>query len=121
MSDKKRGLIVTRPDSGLPPLARSGDETWDLPPEMRTYRDEPEQDTRDAERDAREARRRGDKSFEIQRETDVRVQRQTRWDWGDGRTWAILIAVTAYTILITLSNYYLPAGQHASPPMIKMH
>lgn len=99
--------------------AADGGETWDMPPVddagtarhvKRGYRADV------AERDAAAARRRGDDTFAAIRETDAAEHRQGPWDWGDARTWLILFAMFFGFLAVAALCYYMPQGQHASPP-----
>ena len=89
---------------------------WDLPPTKpapgpvhgRGERQNAEQ----ASQDAREARQRGDTSFAAIREGDAGDQRQTRWDWGDTRTWLIIAAMCLGFLAFCAFVYHLPYGRH---------
>src|SRR5689334_13156182 len=78
--------------------AREADEPWDPPPTDQASDGDsggrgaggarrPGDPAEEAERDAAAARRRGDNAFRALREADASEQRQSRWDWGDARTW----------------------------------
>ena len=99
---------------------QDGDETndseWDLPP-TNPYPKTPhtpgsEHAARQAERDSAKANRRGDSSFAAVREVDAGEQRQRRWDWGDGRTWAWIAGICVAFLLFCLFVYVLPQNRH---------
>ncbi len=97
-------------------------EQWDMPPDQprpRTDNNFSAQRRRTghaadvAEADAADARRRGDKDFAFTRESDAADLRQSPWDWGDFRTWAIIVGMCVGVFLFTAFVYFMPHGRHA--------
>ena len=97
-------------------------EQWDTPPDA-PARSDPNYNTQRrkkegyiadaADRDAADARSRGDEAYAVLRETDAAEHRQTMWDWGDFRTWAIIFGMCAAYLLMSAVIYYMPHGRHA--------
>ena len=75
----------------------------------------------EAEEDASQARQKGDATFAAVRETDAEELTQTRWDWGDLRTWLWIAAMFFGFLLLVALCYFLPEGRHASPPPIRVY
>lgn len=101
--------------------ARDKDEDeWDRPPTAPrpSSRSGPIHDgksefgARRADRDASHAEARGDASFAAVREADAADLRQTRWDWGDARTWIWIAAMCVGFLLVGAFVYYMPQGRH---------
>lgn len=94
----------------------AGDEEWDRPPT--DPRPGPLHDRKssasahEADRDAAQARRRGEGSFAAGREADAADQRQKCWDWGDLRTWVWIGGMCLGFLLFCLFVYFLPEGRH---------
>ncbi len=98
-------------------------EQWDLPPDQpRPRADNNSRFQRrrqagraadNADRDAADARSRGDRDFAFTREGDAADLRQSPWDWGDLRTWAIIIGMCLGVFLFTAFVYFMPNGRHA--------
>ena len=96
------------------------EDEWDRPPtEPRpTSHSGPVHDgkieagARRADRDAAHAEARGDLSFAKMREGDAADLRQSRWDWGDGRTWAWIIGMCIGFLLVSALVYHMPYGRH---------
>lgn len=98
-------------------------EQWDLPPDqprLRADKNFSSQRRRRAghaadiaDMDAADARNRGDRDFAFTREGDAADLRQSPWDWGDLRTWAIIIGMCAAVFLFTAFVYFMPNGRHA--------
>ena len=65
-----------------------------------------------ADRDASRAHARGDVSFAKLREGDAADLRQSRWDWGDARTWIWITAMCVGFLLFGAFVYYMPQGRH---------
>jgi len=65
-----------------------------------------------ADRDAFDARGRGDSSFAAVREGDAADLRQSRWDWGDLRTWMWIVGMSVGFLLVAAFIYYMPQGRH---------
>ena len=98
-------------------------EQWDTPPDqprprsdknfssMRRRRSGHAADN--ADMDAADARSRGDSEFAFTREGDAADLRQSPWDWGDFRTWAIIIGMCVGFFLFTAFVYFMPHGRHA--------
>ena len=111
-------------------------EQWDTPPDQ-PGRSNPNYKTQrrtkegyvseSADRDAADARSRGDDAFASIRETDAAEHRQTRWDWGDFRTWAVIFSMCAAYLLVSALVYFLPQGRHnqkdgpVSTPTIRVY
>ena len=96
-------------------------DQWDTPPDQparanpnfKTQRRMKDgYDARTADEDAADARSRGDTTFAVLRETDAAEHRQSNWDWGDFRTWAIIFGMCAAYLLISAMIYFLPQGRH---------
>ncbi len=97
-------------------------EQWDTPPDlprprtdnfspMRRHRSGHAADN--ADMDAANARSRGDSEFAFTREGDAADLRQSPWDWGDFRTWAIIVGMCVGVFLFTAFVYFMPHGRHA--------
>lgn len=96
-------------------------EQWDTPPDQ-PARADPNYKTQRrmkegysaqaADRDAADARSRGDTGYAVLRETDAAEHRQSTWDWGDLRTWAIIFGMCAAYLLMSALIYFLPHGRH---------
>ena len=112
--------------------AAETEEEWNLPPvilphtEGQFHRDEGAQNR--AEKDISHAKRRGDNTFVSVRETDLAEHRQHIWDWGDFRTWAIIVGMCIGFLAVCLLVYVLPAnrapgepGGHATTPGIRVY
>lgn len=76
---------------------------------------------RRAEADAATARAMGHPGLAVTREEDAKEHRQTRWDWGDLRTWAILVALTALGLILALGSYNMPHGRDATQAPIRVY
>lgn len=96
-------------------------EQWDTPPDQPRPRSDESVPLRRrrsghaaaiADRDAADARNRGDNEFAFTRESDAADHRQTAWDWGDLRTWLIIGGMCAGVFLFTAFVYFMPHGQH---------
>lgn len=90
---------------------------WDLPPaEVPWEGFEAARQARraalKAEEDAAWARRHGLIGFAILRESDAADSHQSRWDWGDLRTWAIIGAMFFGLLLVVAAVYFMPHGRH---------
>ncbi len=92
-------------------------DQWDRPP----HAEENERNIRHgkfgsfaevADRDAASARKRGDGTFAVVRETDAAEHRQSVWDWGDTRTWLAIGAMCIGFALYCLLVYLMPHGRH---------
>lgn len=97
-------------------------EQWDTPPDQprpRTDNFTPMRRRRAgdpaalADRDASDARKRGDTEFAFTREGDAADLRQGPLDWGDLRTWLIIVGMCAAVFLLTAFIYFMPQGRHA--------
>ncbi len=94
------------------------EDEWDRPPVVPRRRSGPVQDgksefgARRAERDATEASARGQASFAKLREVDAAELRQSRWDWGDLRTWMWIVGMCVGFLLVAAFTYYMPQGRH---------
>lgn len=95
-------------------------EQWDTPPDQPRPRTDNFVPTRrragfaadHAAQDAADARLRGDNEFAFTREGDAADYRQSPWDWGDFRTWMIIIGMCAAVFALTAFIYFMPQGQH---------
>jgi len=67
---------------------------------------------RRSDRDAGDAAARGQASYAKLRETDAAEQRQSRWDWGDLRTWMWIVGMSVGFLLVGAFIYYMPQGRH---------
>jgi hypothetical protein len=132
-------LVPTQPAPGpprqeilTPPSHSHGGEEivrWDLPAEELygprsdggSQPEHSEEAARRAEDDAAKARRMGQPGLAITRREDAKEHRQTRWDWGDLRTWMILIALTALGLLLALGSYSMPRGRDAAQAPIRVY
>ena len=65
-----------------------------------------------ADRQAAAAHRRGDSEFAFVREGDAQDLRQSPWDWGDFRTWAIIVGMCVAIFVLTAAVYFMPQGRH---------
>ncbi len=104
---------------GPPPASRETEDDgviWDAPPvdDWRGTASRRRSAARasDADRDAAKARAGGDDTFAVLRESDAAEHRQSVWDWGDLRTWAILFALFFGFLLFTAWVYFMPTGRH---------
>ena len=97
-------------------------EQWDLPPDRpRTQqaafraprRRSAGEAAQAADADAADARKRGDKEMAFTREGDAADLRQNPWDWGDMRTWAIIVGMCVAVFVLTAFVYFMPQGRHA--------
>ena len=95
-------------------------EQWDTPPDQpRAHNLSPMPRRRaghaaaNADKDAADARLRGDHEFAFTREGDAADLRQSPWDWGDFRTWAIIVGMCVGVFLFSAFVYFMPAGRHA--------
>lgn len=96
------------------------EDEWDRPPvAARPHRHSgPVHDGRSefgarrAERDSLVAASQGDFSFAKLREVDAAEHRQSRWDWGDLRTWMWIVAMCVAFLLVGAFTYYMPQGRH---------
>ena len=82
------------------PDTQDDNEQWDTPPDKPRPRTDGFTPTRrrrsgfaadHALQDAADARSQGDRGFAFTREGDAADHNQSPWDWGDFRTWAIII------------------------------
>jgi hypothetical protein len=96
-------------------------EQWDLPPDQPRPRADnfsPAKRRREgkaaevADRDAADAHQRGDTSLAFTREGDAAEHRQSPWDWGDFRTWAIIVGLCVGIMLFSAFVYFMPQGRH---------
>lgn len=92
-------------------------DQWDRPPQAEENKGTARRGKRGgsaqvADQDAASARKRGDGTFAVERETDAAEHRQSAWDWGDARTWLIIGAMCLGFVLLSLSVYFLPHGRH---------
>lgn len=95
-------------------------EQWDTPPDMpprpadfntqRRMKDGYRVETADS--DASAARDRGDHGYASLRETDAAEHRQMMWDWGDFKTWAIILGMCAFYLVMSAAIYFMPHGRH---------
>jgi len=101
--------------------AQDGEEDeWDRPPTDPRHGPHPgpihdnksESGARRADRDASRAEAKGDASFAKTREGDAADLRQSRWDWGDARTWIWIAAMCIGFLLVGAFTYYMPQGRH---------
>ncbi len=96
-----------------------GDE-WDRPPtdprpnsrSGPVHDNKSEGGARRADQDASHAEARGDQSFAKTREGDAADLRQSRWDWGDLRTWTWIAAMCLGFLLVGAFVYFMPQGRH---------
>jgi hypothetical protein len=65
-----------------------------------------------ADMDAAAARQRGDHQFAFVREGDAADLRQNPWDWGDLRTWMIIVGLCVGIFIFTAFVYFMPQGRH---------
>lgn len=92
------------------------EEEWDLPPT--DPRPGPIHDGRSegaarrADRQVSDARGRGDGTFAALRAEDAADLRQSRWDWGDFRTWVWIIGMCLGYLLLSACIYHMPYGRH---------
>ncbi len=110
------------------PLTDENGVAWDLPPEYdptvaelasphkdgreRTPRQKQINTNRSAERDARFYEDRGDHEFAALRDLDASEHKQSRYDWGDTRTWLWIAAMFFGFLLLVCFVYYMPYGRH---------
>lgn len=93
---------------------------WDRPPVVPRlqrnpapiYNGKSERSARRADWDAFDAASRGDYSFSKLREADAAEHRQSRWDWGDLRTWVWIVGMCIGFLLVGALTYYMPQGRH---------
>jgi hypothetical protein len=111
------------PDGGLEPDhddTLDENEQWNTPPDQPAntrrvprYRSSAGGGAAEAaDRDAADARARGDNTFAALREEDAADHRQTFWDWGDLRTWTWIIGMCVGFLVFSAFCYYLPQGRH---------
>lgn len=67
---------------------------------------------RRAESDVADAQARGDSTYAILRGADAAELRQSRWDWGDLRTWMWIVGMCLAFLLVNVFIYYMPQGRH---------
>ena len=100
---------------------QDANEQWDLPPDQPRSRVVGFTDSRRrkegrsaqiAEDDAADARRRGDNEYAFTREGDAEDHQQSPWDWGDLRTWLIIVGLCVGMFLFTAFVYFMPEGRH---------
>lgn len=106
-------------------------EEWDRPPTAPApgplHDASTQSSARQADRDAAQAQRRGDGTFAVMRESDAADLRQTRWDWGDLRTWVWIAGMCLGFLLFCLFVYVMPYSRHnqtdlpASSPTIRVY
>lgn len=65
-----------------------------------------------ARQDAAQAALRGDGTFAALRETDAEEHHQSRWDWGDTRTWLVIAALCFGFLAFCAFYYFLPTARH---------
>ncbi len=110
------------------PLTDENGVAWDLPPEydptvadyarphkdgqQRTPRQERINSDPKARHDADVAEQRGDYEFAALRSNDASEHRQSRYDWGDTRTWLWIAAMFFGFLLLVAFVYYMPYGRH---------
>ena len=96
-------------------------EQWDTPPDQPRPRTDDFSPMRRrkaghaaqiADEDAVAARRRGDREFAFTREGDAADLRQNPLDWGDFRTWAIIVGMCIGVFALTAFVYFMPQGRH---------
>ena len=96
-------------------------EQWDTPPDQPRplksqftpmRRRKAGQAAQVADDDAAAARRRGDREFAFTREGDAADLRQNPWDWGDLRTWMIIVGLCVGVFVFTAFVYFMPQGRH---------
>ncbi len=95
-------------------------EEWDRPPtdprpnphSGPIHDNRSESGARRADQDASQAKARGDVSFAKMREGDAADLRQSRWDWGDLRTWIWIAAMCLGFLLFGAFVYFMPQGRH---------
>lgn len=95
-------------------------EQWDEPPDQPahgenfgTHRMKKEGYSAEfADKQAKAARQRGDTTFAAVREEDAADHRQSRWDWGDLRTWVWIVGMCAGFLLFCLFVYLMPQARH---------
>lgn len=101
---------------------KDNNEQWDTPPDKPRPRTDNFTPTRrrrsgfgaeHAEQDAVDARSRGDNAFAFTREGDAADYRQSPWDWGDFRTWTIIVGMCLAVFVFTAFIYFMPQGRHA--------
>ena len=117
----------------IPPRHYEADEEaveeWDLPPEEMGYGPRPDgagpdpmpRAAQKATDDASRARSLGDTTFAAVREGDAGDLTQSRWDWGDLRTWLWFGAMFFGFLILVALCYFLPEGRHASPPPARLY
>ncbi len=127
-NDLVRLNLPPQPQGPLIPTADENGEPWDLPPdydpsvaqyarpqldgEKRTSRQKRINTNHQAQQDAQEAEDRGDHGFAVIRETDAAEHKQSRYDWGDARTWLWIGAMFFGFLLLVAFVYYMPYGRH---------
>jgi hypothetical protein len=94
----------------------AGMRDWNLPPEESPW--EGFEAARDARRSAAKAdadaawgRKHGLLGYAAMRETDAADDRQSNWDWGDLKTWLILLAMFFGFLIFSLIVYWMPEGR----------
>ena len=96
-------------------------EQWDMPPDQphphtsrfpSSRRQRAGRAADIADQDAADARARGDRDFAFTREGDAADLRQSPWDWGDFRTWAIIVGLCVGIFLFSAFVYFMPQGRH---------
>ncbi|MGI4790516.1 MAG: hypothetical protein ACRYFS_16895 [Janthinobacterium lividum] len=96
-------------------------EQWDTPPDQphpmqKSFGSARRRKSGDAaqvaDAEAVDARRRGDNEFAFTREGDAADLRQNPWDWGDLRTWAIIVGMCLGIFALTAFIYFMPQGRH---------
>ena len=101
---------------------KDNNEQWDTPPDKPRPRTDNFTPTRrrrsgfgaeHADQDAADARSRGDNAFAFTREGDAADYRQSPWDWGDFRTWTIIVGMCLAIFVFTAFIYFMPQGTHA--------
>ena len=100
---------------------QDNNEQWDTPPDQPRPRLDNFVPTRrrrsgsaadHADQDAADARSRGDGEFAFTREGDAADHRQSPWDWGDFRTWMIIVGMCVAVFAFTAFVYFMPQGRH---------
>lgn len=100
---------------------QDNNEQWDTPPDQprsqqRTFTSGRQRKAggaaKIADQDAADARRRGDNEFAFVREGDAAEMRQNPWDWGDLRTWLIIVGLCAAVFAFSAFVYFMPQGRH---------
>jgi hypothetical protein len=92
--------------------ADNEEEEWDAPPSALAKVGNSRSAARKADKDAVKAHQVGDNTLAFQREGDAAEHRQTRWDWGDARTWIWIVGMCAGFLLVCAFVYFMPQGRH---------